>query len=114
MQLGPPEQHREDAQVRVQESARIAETRHLDAHLLLRRNRSPQKQREEGGHAVLEVGTNCNYFFIRGFSCFSRDSREAKISLPYSEFGLAFLATFVSNVRDKSCGALIHFECFYP
>ena len=57
MQLGPPEQHREDAQVRVQESARISETRHLDAHLLLRRNRSPQKQREEGGYAVLEVGT---------------------------------------------------------
>ena len=57
MQLVPSEQHCEDPQVRVPEPARVAEAHHLAARLVFRRHRSPQKQREKGGHPVLEVRT---------------------------------------------------------
>ena len=57
MQLVPSEQHCEDPQVCVPEPARVAEAHHLAARLVFRRHRSPQKQREKGGHPVLEVRT---------------------------------------------------------
>ena len=43
VQFAPSEQHCKDPEVRVQESARVTEARHLASRTLLRRHRPPQK-----------------------------------------------------------------------